>query len=234
MEDTSPVIILRWVIWYLVKRMNWNGVGYCKENGGWKISFLEKNGGFEWQIVKWRGLRKVHRKTQVNHLTHLSHSGFSTRTKWLKTVWKMRSFCPCSDTLWLKWVKWFTRGFQCITFECSKNLYQQVNLSHCNYIISNCCNNDFLSNKFPTDKRFCCQPKKGTLLLTKPPGKITVLCCDYRYILLGSVGTFWSYHDQFQLLVITHIMINFNDEVWAFIGQVTMSSKGRFVVNNFF
>ena len=24
------------------------------------------------------------------------------------------SFCPCSDTLWLKWVKWFTRGFQCI------------------------------------------------------------------------------------------------------------------------
>ena len=21
------------------------------------------------------------------------------------------SFCPCSDTLWLKWVKWFTRGF---------------------------------------------------------------------------------------------------------------------------
>ena len=27
---------------------------------------------------------------------------------------KNESFCPCSDTLWLKWVKWFTRGFQCI------------------------------------------------------------------------------------------------------------------------
>ena len=26
---------------------------------------------------------------------------------------KNESFCPCSDTLWLKWVKWFTRGFQC-------------------------------------------------------------------------------------------------------------------------
>ena len=25
---------------------------------------------------------------------------------------KNESFCPCSDTLWLKWVKWFTRGFQ--------------------------------------------------------------------------------------------------------------------------
>ena len=22
------------------------------------------------------------------------------------------SFCLCSDTLWLKWVKWFTQGFQ--------------------------------------------------------------------------------------------------------------------------
>ena len=42
---------------------------------------------------------------------------------------KNESFCLCSDTLWLKWVKWFTRGFQweekfnvpCVLLACRKS-----------------------------------------------------------------------------------------------------------------
>ena len=42
----------------------------------------------------------LHRKTQVNHLTHMSHSGSVHGQKTQKCV-KNESFCPCSDTLWL-------------------------------------------------------------------------------------------------------------------------------------
>ena len=41
---------------------------------------------------------------------------------------KNESFCPCSDTLWLKWVKWFTRGFQCINYRKNSQVVFILNL----------------------------------------------------------------------------------------------------------
>ena len=56
----------------------------------------------------------VHWKPQVNHLTHLSRS-VSLHGQKTHFLHIFESFCPCTDPLWLKWVKWFTRVFLCIS-----------------------------------------------------------------------------------------------------------------------
>ena len=66
-----------------------------------------------------------HRKTQMSHLTHLSHSG-SVHGQTDSKICKNESFCPCSDPLWLKWVKWLIWVFLCYTailVVCTLNSY---------------------------------------------------------------------------------------------------------------
>ena len=71
---------------------------------------------------------KAHTKTQVNRLTHLSHSGSVHGQDDSKMSVQNESFCLCSDTLWLKWVKWFTRGFQCIFSVVHRESYHHVSI----------------------------------------------------------------------------------------------------------
>ena len=43
----------------------------------------------------------------------------TTRTKKTHFSHNFESFCPCTDPLWLKWVKWFTRVFLCTILDFS-------------------------------------------------------------------------------------------------------------------
>ena len=54
----------------------------------------------------------LHWKPRVNHLTHWAIACHYTDKK-THFSHIFESFCPCTDPLWLKWVKWFTRVFLC-------------------------------------------------------------------------------------------------------------------------
>ena len=69
----------------------------------------------------------LHWKPQVNHLTHLAIVCHYTDKK-THFSHIFESFCPCTDPLWLKWVKWFTRVFLCLSRILSKISPKMKNL----------------------------------------------------------------------------------------------------------
>ena len=73
---------------------------------------------------------KTSQKTQVSHLTHLSHSG-SVHGQSDSTHVKNESFCPRSDPLWLKWVKWLIWAFLWLAYV--PNISYNVPKSTCIY-----------------------------------------------------------------------------------------------------